>query len=171
MLYYFVSWHVFEKKIGKLLAVLRDVTPSSLVGSDVSEESADFISTVFTRLHGVTWRKIITAVITSDFTFCNSLPLAEDDLYLRLLMCREVIICISVGAQSKAWTAFTRPSTESVSSNPTGGMDVCVRLFSVCVLCVGSGLATGWSPVQGVLPTVCRIRKTGKEAKAQQEGL
>jgi hypothetical protein len=30
-------------------------------------------------------------------------------------------------------------------------MSVCV--YSVCVvLCVGSGLATGWSPVQGVLP-------------------
>jgi hypothetical protein len=25
--------------------------------------------------------------------------------------------------------------------------------------CAGSGLATGWSPVQGVLPTVCKIKK------------
>jgi hypothetical protein len=34
-----------------------------------------------------------------------------------------------------------------------------VRLFCVCViLCVGSGLATGWSPVQGILPTVYRLR-------------
>jgi hypothetical protein len=33
-------------------------------------------------------------------------------------------------------------------------MDACVRLFCVCVvLCVGSGLVTSWSPVQGVLPT------------------
>jgi hypothetical protein len=39
-------------------------------------------------------------------------------------------------------------------------MDVCVRLFCVCVvLCVGSGLATGCSPVQGILPTVYRITK------------
>jgi hypothetical protein len=31
-----------------------------------------------------------------------------------------------------------------VGSNRTGGMDVCLRLFSVCViLYVGSGLATG----------------------------
>jgi hypothetical protein len=38
-------------------------------------------------------------------------------------------------------------------------MDVCVRLFCVSVvLCVGSGLATGWPPVQGVLPTVYRLR-------------
>jgi hypothetical protein len=33
---------------------------------------------------------------------------------------------------------------------------LCVRLFCVCV---GSGLATGSSPVQGVLPTVFRIKK------------
>jgi hypothetical protein len=35
-----------------------------------------------------------------------------------------------------------------------------VYIYSVLMLsCVGSGLATGWSPVQGVLPTVCRIKK------------
>jgi hypothetical protein len=39
-------------------------------------------------------------------------------------------------------------------------MDVSVHLFCICVvLCVGSGLATGRSPVQGVLPTVYRIKK------------
>jgi hypothetical protein len=37
-------------------------------------------------------------------------------------------------------------------------MSVCV--YSVFVLsCVGSGLATGWSPIQGVLLTVLRLRK------------
>jgi hypothetical protein len=35
-------------------------------------------------------------------------------------------------------------------------MSVCV--YSV-VLCVGSGLATGWSPILGILPTVYRIKK------------
>jgi hypothetical protein len=35
-----------------------------------------------------------------------------------------------------------------------------VDLFRVCdVLCVGSGLATGWSPAQGVLSTIYRIMK------------
>jgi hypothetical protein len=39
-------------------------------------------------------------------------------------------------------------------------MVVCVLLFWVCVvLCVGSGLETGWYPVRGVLPTVYRIKK------------
>jgi hypothetical protein len=38
-------------------------------------------------------------------------------------------------------------------------MDVCVRLFCVCVvLCAGSGLVTSWSPVQGDLPTLYRLR-------------
>jgi hypothetical protein len=42
-----------------------------------------------------------------------------------------------------------------VVSNPTQGMDVCVHLFCVCVvLSLGRGLATSWSPVQGVLPSV-----------------
>jgi hypothetical protein len=37
-------------------------------------------------------------------------------------------------------------------------MDVCVRLFCVCVvLCVSSCLVTGWSPVEGVLRTVYRL--------------
>jgi hypothetical protein len=37
-------------------------------------------------------------------------------------------------------------------------MDVWV--YSVFVFsCAGSGLATGWSPIQVVLPTVCKIKK------------
>jgi hypothetical protein len=37
-----------------------------------------------------------------------------------------------------------RSNTGIVGSNPTQGMDVCVRLFCVCVvLCVGSDLVTG----------------------------
>jgi hypothetical protein len=40
---------------------------------------------------------------------------------------------------------------------------LCMRLFCVCiVLRAGSGLATGWSPVQEVLPTACRITKPNK---------
>jgi hypothetical protein len=62
---------------------------------------------------------------------------------------------ITAAAGSKAWTVFARSNAGIVGSNPTQGMGVCVRLFCVCVvLCVGSGLATGWSLVQGVLPSV-----------------
>jgi hypothetical protein len=40
-----------------------------------------------------------------------------------------------------------------------------VRLFCVCVLCVGSALATNSSPVQGVLPTMYRIKKRKKRPR------
>jgi hypothetical protein len=54
---------------------------------------------------------------------------------------------ITVASRSKTWTVFARSNTGFVGSNPTQGMDVCVRLVCVCVvLCVDSGLATGWSP-------------------------
>jgi hypothetical protein len=40
------------------------------------------------------------------------------------------------------------------------GVCVCVRLFCVCVvLCLGRGLATGGSLVQGVLPSVYRSKE------------
>jgi hypothetical protein len=67
---------------------------------------------------------------------------------------------ITMAIQCEVWTACARSKTGVVGSNLTWGMDVCVRLFCVCVvLCVRTGLATGWSPVQGVLPTVYRIKK------------
>jgi hypothetical protein len=45
-------------------------------------------------------------------------------------------------------------------------MFVCV--YSVFVLsCVGRGLVTGWSPVQGVLPTVYRIKKLKKRPRSK----
>jgi hypothetical protein len=64
---------------------------------------------------------------------------------------------ITVAARSKAWTVFARSDAGIVGSNPTQDMDVwCVmRLFCVCVvLYLGSGIATGWSLVQVVLPSV-----------------
>jgi hypothetical protein len=54
---------------------------------------------------------------------------------------------ITVVARSKEWPsspARTLGFWGIVGSNPTRGMDVCVRLFCVCVvLCVGRGLVTG----------------------------
>jgi hypothetical protein len=65
---------------------------------------------------------------------------------------------ITVAAWCKAWTVFDRSNTGIEGSNPTRGMGVSVSFFclfcSLCrYLCVGSGLVTGWSPVQEVLPT------------------
>jgi hypothetical protein len=54
---------------------------------------------------------------------------------------------ITVTVRSNAWTVFVHLKYGVAGSNRTRGMDVCVCLFCVClVLCVGSGLATGWSP-------------------------
>jgi hypothetical protein len=39
---------------------------------------------------------------------------------------------ITVAARSKAWTVYARSNAGIVGSNPTHGMDVCVRLM--CVL-------------------------------------
>jgi hypothetical protein len=59
--------------------------------------------------------------------------------------------------------------TGIVGSNPTEDMYVCVSLFRVCVvLCVGSGLATGLSPVQGLLPTGYRIKKLKKRPRPKK---
>jgi hypothetical protein len=80
---------------------------------------------------------------------------------------------ITVAARSKAWIVFTRSNTEIVGSNPTQGIDVCiVCLFCVCVvLCVGTGLVKALFPVQGVVPTVYRVKKLKKAAKAQQRAV
>jgi hypothetical protein len=43
-------------------------------------------------------------------------------------------------SQVKLYTVFARSNTEIVGSNPTGGMDVCVRLF--CVYIVSSETAS-----------------------------
>jgi hypothetical protein len=77
---------------------------------------------------------------------------------IHLLITDKWHVPTTVAAQSKAWTVFARSNTGIVGSNPTQGMVVCVRLFCCVVLCVGSGLATGWFPDQGVLQTVYRLR-------------
>jgi hypothetical protein len=62
---------------------------------------------------------------------------------------------ITVSSRSKAWNVFARSNAGIVGSNPTRDMDVCLRLFCVCVC---SDLAKGWFSVQGVLPTVLWLR-------------
>jgi hypothetical protein len=69
---------------------------------------------------------------------------------------------ISVTELSREWTVFSWLNTVVVDSNPTWDKDVCMRVFGVCV---PSGLATGCSSVQGVLPTVHRIKKMKKRPR------
>jgi hypothetical protein len=72
---------------------------------------------------------------------------------------------ITAAAQYKAWTVFARSNAMIVGSNPTQGMGVCV------LFCVGSGLATGWSPVEWVLPSVYRIKKRKKRPRSRRSTL
>jgi hypothetical protein len=91
---------------------------------------------------------------------------------ISIYVCNLAMVPVTVAARSKAWNVFARLNTGIVGSNPARGMDVCV--YSVFVLsCVGSGLATGWSIVQGVLPTVymCKITKPHKEEAKARYGL
>jgi hypothetical protein len=71
-----------------------------------------------------------------------------------------------------SWNVFARLNTGIMGSNPARGMDVCVYYVFV-FSCVGSGLATGWSLVQGVLPTVykCKITEPHKEEAKARYGL
>jgi hypothetical protein len=49
---------------------------------------------------------------------------------------------------------------------------VCIRLFCVCVLCLGSGLATDRSLVQGIIPSVLKEDyETEEEDRAQQRAV
>jgi hypothetical protein len=58
--------------------------------------------------------------------------------YLGVLL----IVPVTVVERCKSSIVFARSNTGIVGSNPTQGMDVCVRLFCVCaVLYAGSGLA------------------------------
>jgi hypothetical protein len=77
---------------------------------------------------------------------------------------------ITLAAWSKAWNVFSRWIIGIVGSNPTRGRDVCVPLFCVCVvLCVDSGLGTGWSPFKGVLPFVYGLTNS-KRGQGQTNG-
>jgi hypothetical protein len=81
------------------------------------------------------------------------------DCIVYIYISNSRLMPITMAARSKAWTAFARWNTGIVGSDLTRGMDVCVRLFCLCVaVCVGRGLATGWFPVQGVLPSLYRLR-------------
>jgi hypothetical protein len=49
-----------------------------------------------------------------------------------------------ISKTTKGLSVSARSNAGVVGSNPTQGMDICVCVYSVCVvLCVGSGLATG----------------------------
>jgi hypothetical protein len=74
------------------------------------------------------------------------------------------------------WPRLLRHKRSSLAQTLGSGVRIplevrlCLRLFCVCVvLCVGSDRATGWSPVEGVLPTVCKIKKLKNRPKSNKK--
>jgi hypothetical protein len=58
---------------------------------------------------------------------------------------------VPVAAPSKARTIFGRMNAGIVGSNPSRGMDMCMRFSVLCCVvlsCVGRGLASGRSPAK-----------------------
>jgi hypothetical protein len=51
-----------------------------------------------------------------------------------ILMTEEKRLPITVAALSKVYNVFAYPNSWILGSNPTQVMDVCVRLFCVCVV-------------------------------------
>jgi hypothetical protein len=84
--------------------------------------------------------------------------------YLFTRLC--IYLPITMVTWSKAWSVFAHSNIRIMCSNPTRGMDIGARLFCICVvLC---GLVTAWSPIQGVLPTVYRIKKLKKWPRSKR---
>jgi hypothetical protein len=103
------------------------------------------------------------------------LSLGFDIIYIIInwILFNDIFKLIAVTKRSGAGNIFVRSKTGIVGSNPIRGKDVCLRFFCVCiVLCVRSGLATGWSPIQGVLPTILKIQsfQINSEVGRRQRG-
>jgi hypothetical protein len=64
----------------------------------------------------------------------------------------------NISLRSQARNAFLLLNRGSVGSIPTADMNVYLPSFLFMLFCVGSSLATGWSLVQGALPTACKLR-------------
>jgi hypothetical protein len=92
--------------------------------------------------------EVIRSSATSVNASCTQRHIPEDDilhshcceslnsyiLYITLAQCKGSTLPITVAARSMAWTVFACSEAGIVGSNPTQGMDVCVRVYSVFVL-------------------------------------
>jgi hypothetical protein len=89
------------------------------------------------------------------FKYCHEINIPWNNVFL--IYCWVLVkLPVTVDDRSKACTVFARSEAGMVGSNPTQDMDIWyVYAFCVCVvLCLGRGLATSWSPAQGVLSSV-----------------
>jgi hypothetical protein len=74
-----------------------------------------------------------------------------------------------MAARSKARTDFNRSNIGIVGSNPARGMEVSSASFCIVLSCVCSGLATGRSPVQGVLLNAKKYIRKFHKSKLKSE--
>jgi hypothetical protein len=142
----------------------------------------------FTGLRDVIFQKKELLNVTLVY-YLNSVVSPEwwQWLWWRLNICEWCIVFDWIVIILYTWTWFQSRSQwpcglKNELSSPARTLGLCVRIpleawmsvcvYSVCVvLCVGSGLAMCWSPVQGVLQTVYRITKLKKAARVQQRGV
>jgi hypothetical protein len=90
--------------------------------------------------------------------------------------CSEFVCCRMKERGRSQWPRCLRHELSSLAWAPWSWVRIqlkawmsvlCVCFFCVyVVLCVGRGLVTGWSPVQGVLPTVCNLKSGQGPAKS-----
>jgi hypothetical protein len=76
---------------------------------------------------------------------------------------RKLLRCYSTYAKCEVPLGLWHevfPSAQTLGSwVRVKGIECYLHLFCVCVILLGSGLTTGWSPTQGFLPTVYMIKK------------
>jgi hypothetical protein len=85
------------------------------------------------------------------------------------ILWRKVTITFTtMAARSKAWTVFARSNTGIVGSNPIRVMG-CLPEFILWLCCpvLCSGLAKCWSPIQRILPTVCKIHNFRSNSESE----
>jgi hypothetical protein len=117
------------------------------------------------RSNNYKYGRMRDAQIISKKENLNVIGISTNGNYAQKLITKyggiNINLPITVAAWTKVWTVFAL-------------LEHWVRWFEYhsrhgC-LCVGSGFATGWSPVQGVLPAVYRIKKL-KKKRPMSKGL
>jgi hypothetical protein len=116
------------------------------------------------------WMCLRTQSCTSSRSSAWEANTLQETLHFQSTKMAKVKVKLADHSGRAVWVMNCLPSLErwdrGFETHSRHGCLHCVHLFCVCVvLCVGRGLATGLSPVQGVLPTVYRIKKLKKRPR------
>jgi hypothetical protein len=116
------NWRLFKKGSGPW------VNASSAKALHSYSRTTSFESRPWHRLSYLPWGYSVS----SDEHWDSSLPRQNDQFFLKYLPLTIHSQPVTVAALSKAWHVFAQSNTGIVGSNPTQGMDVCVRLLCLC---------------------------------------